>query len=143
MRLQGLREPPRPRTEERLRLVLVGEPREDGADEPGAQRVELQPVVVHRAQEAAPAGQRRVRHQPDDRVLPVDPQQRLQRRHRVARRRLLPREARRLRGLRGAAQLRRGHEPRHQVVIIYFVRRLYLLGLPIPTEQRRVLLFCT
>lgn len=107
-----MRKPPRPRAQEPLRMVLVREQGEDVAHEPGTQRLELQPLVIHRPQEAAPAGQRRIRHQPNKRIVLVHPQQRLQRRHCLARRRLLPREAHRLRGFRRTSELRRGHEPR-------------------------------
>lgn len=118
MRLQGLREPARPRTQERLRLVLVREPREDPTDQQDSGRLGLQPLVPDGPQEAAAAGQRGIRHQRHQRVVPLHPEQRVQRRHRLARRRLLPREARRLRGLGRAPQLRGVHEPRHPPVNI-------------------------
>lgn len=74
-------------------------------------------MVTDRAQEATTARQCRIRHQRHIRVVHERPQQRVQRRHRVARRGLLPREARRLRRLRGTAQLRRQHESRPPSVI--------------------------
>uniref|UniRef100_A0A8D8IJE2 (northern house mosquito) hypothetical protein n=1 Tax=Culex pipiens TaxID=7175 RepID=A0A8D8IJE2_CULPI len=98
-------------------MVLVQQPREDPTHQQDPERLGLQPVEQVRTQEDPAAGQRRVRHQPDDRVLPVGAEQRVQRRYRLARRCLLPREARRLRGLRGAAELRGRHEPRNSSVI--------------------------
>lgn len=113
LRLQGLRESTWPRAQVPVRLVLVGESREDGTHQPDAERLGLQSVVADRPQEGQTAGQCRVWHQRHQRVLHVRPEQRLQRRHRLARRRMLPWKAVRLRGLRGVAQLRGQHQPRY------------------------------
>lgn len=116
LRLQGLREPQGPGAPQHLRLVLVRHPREDGAHQPGAAGLGLQPLVADGAQEGAPARQRRIRHQRHQRVVPERAQQRVQRRHRLARRGLLPREALRVRGQRRAAQLRGRHQPGPQAL---------------------------
>lgn len=111
VRLQRLREPAGPGAEERERLVLVGDARQAGGHRPDAGRLDVQPVEQDRAQEGAAAGQRRVRHQRYAGVVPERAEQRVRRRHRVARHRVLPREAVRVRGQRRAAQLRGRHQP--------------------------------
>jgi len=111
VRLQGLREPVGPGAEERERMVLVGHPGQAVVHEPDAGRLDVQPVEQERPQEDAAAGQRRVRHQRHRGVVPERVEQRVRRRHRVARHRLLPREAVRVRGQRRAAQLRGRHQP--------------------------------
>lgn len=111
VRLQGLREPVRPGTEERERLVLVGHARQDHGHRPDAGGLDVHPVEQERPQEEAAAGQRRVRHQRHRRVVPERAEQRVRRRYRVARHRVLSREAVRLRGQRRAAQLRGLHQP--------------------------------
>lgn len=116
VRLQGLREPRGPGAEEAERLVLVGHARQDTGHQPDAGRMDVQPVEQERPQEGAAAGQRRVRHQRHVRVVPERAQQRVRRRHRVARHRLLSREAVRVRGQRRAAQLRRRHQPGAQAL---------------------------
>merc|ERR1712200_317711 len=70
--------------------------------------------VAHRRRRQAAAGQPRGRR---GRALPGRPQQLLQRRHQVARRRLLPREALHLRGQRTAPRLRPLARPHHRPVI--------------------------
>jgi len=111
VRLQGLREPVGPGAEERERMVLVGDPGQAVVHEPDAGRLDVQPVEQERPQEDAAAGQRRVRHQRHRGVVPERVEQRVRRRHRVARHRLLSREAVRVRGQRRAAQLRGRHQP--------------------------------
>lgn len=92
-------------------MVLVGDPRQDTGHQSDAHRVDVQPVEQERPQEDAAARQRRVRHQRHGGVVPERAQQRVRRRHRVARHRLLSREAVRVRGQRRAAQLRGRHQP--------------------------------
>lgn len=113
LRLQGLRESTWPRAQVPVWLVLVGESREDGTHQPNTERLGLQSVVADRPQEGQAAGQRRVWHQRHQRVLLVRPEQCLQRRHRLARRRVLPWETVHLRGLWGVAQLRGQYQPRY------------------------------
>lgn len=116
VRLQGLREPAGLGAEERERMVLVSDPRQDIGHQPDARDLDVQPLEQERPQEAAATGQRRVRHQRHRRVVPERVEQRVRRRHRVARHRLLPREAVRVRGQRRAAQLRSRHQPGHKAV---------------------------
>merc|ERR1711946_118955 len=94
----------------RQRLVLG---RFRGQD-PGVDRPSGHRLVAHRRRRQAAAGQPRGRR---GRALPGRPQQLLQRRHQVARRRLLPREALHLRGQRTAPRLRPLARPHHRPVI--------------------------
>lgn len=111
LRLQGLREPFGPGAEERERMVLVGHPRQDTGHQPDSGRLDLQAVEQERSQEGTATGQRRVRHQRHGGVVPERAEQRVRRRYRVARHRLLSREAVRVRGQRRASQLRGRHQP--------------------------------
>lgn len=61
--------------------------------------VSLPALELHGEQQEAAAGQRRVWHQRDARVLPRRAQQRVQGRDPLARRRLLPPQSVRLRGM--------------------------------------------
>lgn len=92
-------------------MVLVGDARQAGGHQPDAGWLDVQPVEQERAQEDAAAGQRRVRHQRHAGVVPERAEQRVRRRHSVARHRVLSREAVRVRGQRRAAQLRGRHQP--------------------------------
>lgn len=101
---------------EQLPYSWFGESREDGVCQLGVERAGFQPLVIDRPQEGQTAEQRRVRHQwRQQRVLHVCHEQRLQRRHRLARRRMLPRKVVRLREFRGASELCRQHQPRHSL----------------------------
>lgn len=73
-----LRRPQRFAPKEHQRLVLVSKPREDSTHQPQPNRIQLQPLVTNWTQEGSTARQRWIWHQPDIRILPVSPQQRLQ-----------------------------------------------------------------
>ena len=88
----------------------TGRPPEGMLDESACSGVEMRLHYQSTFQsEEAAAGQPRGR-----RVVHGGPQQLLRRRHQVARRRLQPREAHRLRGRRGTPQLRQADLPQHQ-----------------------------
>lgn len=112
VRLQGLREPVGPWAEDRERMVLVGHPRQDTGYQPDTNWLDVQPMEQEWTQEDTTAGQRWVRHQRHSGVVSECAQQRIRRRHCVARHRLLSREAVRVRGQWRATQLRGSHQPR-------------------------------
>lgn len=112
MRLQGLREPAGPWAEVRERMVLVGHPGQDIGYQPDISWLDVHSMEQEWSQEETTAGQRRVRHQWHCGVVSERAQQRIRRRHSMARHRLLSREAIRMRGQRRAPQLRGRHQPR-------------------------------
>lgn len=111
MRLQGLREPAGPWAEVRERMVLVSHPGQDIGYQSNIGWLDVHSMEHEWPQEETAAGQRRVRHQWHCGVVSERAQQRIRRRHSVARHWLLSRETIRVRGQRRAPQLRGRHQP--------------------------------
>jgi len=111
-------------------MVLVSHPGQDIGNQSDISWLDVHSVEQEWPQEDTAAGQRRVRHQWHSGVVSERTQQRIRRRHSVARHRLLSREAIRVRGQRRASQLRGRHQPRTPALNATFATSTDITTLP-------------